>query len=433
MHSKRFSLALLFVDLAVARGLPVMPMTIPLARREIESNVTEHITLAPVSQEGGRCGEQHNAICATGLCCSRSGYCGRGRDYCSVPGNCREAYGWCDTFAVPLGYDVAKDIRSYNARIPAYINKCSVPGTLALSFDDGPSNYTEQVLDVLRDFGARATFFVSGNVNGRGQVDLVWAKTLVRMITEGHQIGSHTWSHPDMDAIPSATRKLEMYKDERAIANAIGRYPTFVRAPMVRCSEDCSKDMKSLGYHIATFQVDSYDWKEERPSVDDVAGGLVKAMNDADQTGSMFLIQHDTHSDAVELTRRLLQHRRPGWNAVTLIECLGLRHEDSLRFPTYQEFSIIAPNGCLFAAPGFCYNPSSFGNSRQCSEEVHRLKDAHEACLKTNVEQFGSGICGRIDIAQMQLNEFCKNCSDLENAKIDMRCQSSNFAVKDRS
>jgi len=433
MHSKYLSIALVFVDLAVARGLPVTSMASLPARREIEPSVAKHISPAHISQDGGRCGEEHDAICATGLCCSWNGYCGRGRDYCSVPGNCQEAYGWCDTFAVPLGYDVAKDKRRYDARLPAYIDKCSVPGTLALTFDDGPSNYTEQLLNVLKGYGARATFFVNGNVNGRGQVDTVWAKTLVRMIMEGHQIGSHTWSHPDMDNISSATRKLEMYKDERAIANAIGRYPTFVRAPMTRCGEDCSRDIKSLGYHIATYQFDSWDWREERPSIDEVIDEYSKAMQDADQNGSMFLIQHDTHPDAVELTRKLLQHTRSDWHAVTLVECLGLRHEDSLRFSTYQEFSNIAPHGCLFAAPGFCYNPTGFSDSRQCNEEVQRLRNAHKACLATHIARWGEGMCGRVDIAQKQLNEFCKTCSDSGDAKTDTRCESRNFAVKDRS
>ena len=57
-----------------------------------------------------------------------------------------------------------------------------------------------------------------------------------------------------------------MYKNERAIANVIGKYPTFVRAPMIRCNDKCMDDMKSLGYHVVDWQFDSEDWKEEKPA-----------------------------------------------------------------------------------------------------------------------------------------------------------------------
>jgi peptidoglycan/xylan/chitin deacetylase (PgdA/CDA1 family) len=69
------------------------------------------------------------------------------------------------------------------------LNHCSVPGSIALTFDDGPYIYTPQVLDALAYHGARATFFL----NGRNRGHITQFPELVRRAhEEGHQLGSHT-------------------------------------------------------------------------------------------------------------------------------------------------------------------------------------------------------------------------------------------------
>lgn len=202
-----------------------------------------------------RCGKYHGKKSCPKMngqeqCCSAAGYCGLTEEYCSVPGNCQSGFGTCDSDKTPFGISTKGMHRSYDASIPPLIKKCSRNSTLALTFDDGPAEHTTHVLDVLKDFDARATFFLGGIINGRGQIDEAWTPVVKRMITEGHQVGSHTWSHPNMSSISSKARKQEMYKNERAILNAIGKMPTFMRAPMVECDESCMKDMNRLGYHV---------------------------------------------------------------------------------------------------------------------------------------------------------------------------------------
>jgi peptidoglycan/xylan/chitin deacetylase (PgdA/CDA1 family) len=69
------------------------------------------------------------------------------------------------------------------------IDKCTVAGKVALTFDDGPSIYTEQLLDILKAGGQKATFFV----NGQNYDNIYnYASTIQRMVTEGHQVASHT-------------------------------------------------------------------------------------------------------------------------------------------------------------------------------------------------------------------------------------------------
>jgi hypothetical protein len=69
------------------------------------------------------------------------------------------------------------------------LNHCSVPGTIALTFDDGPYIYTAQILDTLADHGARATFFLNGQ--NRGHINQ-FPDLVRRAHKEGHQLGSHT-------------------------------------------------------------------------------------------------------------------------------------------------------------------------------------------------------------------------------------------------
>jgi peptidoglycan/xylan/chitin deacetylase (PgdA/CDA1 family) len=75
------------------------------------------------------------------------------------------------------------------------ITSCKVPGTVAMTFDDGPYKFTNQLLDQLKDAGVKATFFVNGhNIGDIYQYDWV----VKRAYNEGHQIASHTWSHADL-------------------------------------------------------------------------------------------------------------------------------------------------------------------------------------------------------------------------------------------
>ena len=72
------------------------------------------------------------------------------------------------------------------------ITQCTVPGTFALTFDDGPYTYTDKILDILRANGVKATFFVNGQNFGNIN-DPVNQARVRRAINEGHQIGSHTY------------------------------------------------------------------------------------------------------------------------------------------------------------------------------------------------------------------------------------------------
>lgn len=215
--------------------------------------------------------------------------------------------------------------RTYDDKIPFKITKCSVPKTIALTYDDGPSDHTEAVLDVLEKHNARGTFFLGGNINGRGPLDSPkWQPVIMRMFHQKHQVGSHTWSHINMDKASTSLRREELMKNEGALLNVLGHVPTYMRAPYIACGQQsqCEADVKNLGYHLVTWQYDSEDWKNPRPSSDEALVRLLPAISGQSEEPVM-IIQHDTHQGAVDLTDALLRHLPADWRAVTMAECLG--------------------------------------------------------------------------------------------------------------
>lgn len=103
----------------------------------------------------------------------------------------------------------------------------SRPGAreLALTFDDGPSQYTDQILDVLRASGVHATFFVCGE-NALRYPDVVR-----RIAADGHQIGNHTYSHPYLYLMSSKRIEGQIDQTQEILEKLTGQRPTLFRPP----------------------------------------------------------------------------------------------------------------------------------------------------------------------------------------------------------
>jgi peptidoglycan/xylan/chitin deacetylase (PgdA/CDA1 family) len=98
--------------------------------------------------------------------------------------------------------------------------------TLALTFDDGPDpRWTPQILDVLRRRGVHDTFFVIGSRVTRN------TGLTRQIIAEGHEIGTHSFTHPTMSALPTRLRGLEQSASQGAVAYATGRSASLYRPP----------------------------------------------------------------------------------------------------------------------------------------------------------------------------------------------------------
>lgn len=136
------------------------------------------------------------------------------------------------------------------------------PKTIAITFDDGPDRtYTPQILDELKRLGVPATFFVLGD-NAEHNPDLIR-----RIYREGHEIGSHTFTHPNLGTVSENRARLELNTTQRAIQSILGHSTILFRPPYNADAEPTTAvEVKpvllasSMGYLIVGELLDPQDW-----------------------------------------------------------------------------------------------------------------------------------------------------------------------------
>jgi peptidoglycan/xylan/chitin deacetylase (PgdA/CDA1 family) len=126
---------------------------------------------------------------------------------------------------------------------------------IGLSFDDGPSRWTEPILDLLAAHGARATFFLVGSlVEARPDV-------VRRISADGHEVGNHTWSHPALARDCDDERvRSELARTNDALARILGAPPTLFRAPHYDHDARVDAIAGELGLRHAHGDVTPADW-----------------------------------------------------------------------------------------------------------------------------------------------------------------------------
>ncbi|GFN16634.1 hypothetical protein AtubIFM54640_004152 [Aspergillus tubingensis] len=280
-----------------------------------------------------RCGPDHGK-CPEGKCCSTAGYCGDTKNHCSSP-DCQIDFGNCDAHTTPGGPPTDKIPRPHVGNVPygpKFIRSCTTPGTIALTFDDGPKEYTQDLLDLLDKYEAKVTFFVTGNNNAKGEIDspgMPWASLIQRMYRSGHQVASHTWSHQDLSKVTQDQRRVQLLWNEVALRNILGTIPTYMRPPYSSCTAEsgCLEDLGSLGYHVILYDIDTEDYSHDSPALiqqsKDIFDRNLASRTDFDRP--WLVIAHDVHEQTVHnLTEYMLKKLiAEGYRAVTVGECLG--------------------------------------------------------------------------------------------------------------
>jgi peptidoglycan/xylan/chitin deacetylase (PgdA/CDA1 family) len=131
---------------------------------------------------------------------------------------------------------------------------------VALTFDDGPSRYTDQILDVLAEHHAIATFFVIGRQLAERP------ETIRRLADEGHSIGNHTWSHESLVRLGTAERERELRNATAAIRRHAGVTPLLYRPPYGATRPKINRLARRLGVLPVLWSVDSEDWRPRTAS-----------------------------------------------------------------------------------------------------------------------------------------------------------------------
>jgi len=181
----------------------------------------------------------------------------------------------------------------------------SDPGQLALTYDDGPNDpHTLRLLDVLAQHNARATFFLIGKyVRQRPEV----ARAVQ---AAGHEIGNHTYTHPNLIFVSAARLRQELEDCNKALEDALGMTPRLFRPPFGGRRPSVLRTARSLGLTTVMWSVSGNDWSAEAPEA--ILHQVEPRLNSG---RAEIVLLHDgghTHfgadrSHTVEATRRLLQ------------------------------------------------------------------------------------------------------------------------------
>ena len=199
-------------------------------------------------------------------------------------------------------------------------------GQFVLTFDDGPNpKVTPKILDTLKEHKIQgAVFFVTG-ANAQRYPDL-----LKRIVAEGHVLGNHTWSHPDLTKVSQATVLSELKKTDAAVDKVLGYdYPLkLVRPPYGATNKSVLGTLHDkYGGKSVVWQVDSLDWrvqsdlrqgKKTTPLTDRVVSG-VKAMDKKGNGG--VILMHDIHSNtAKDLDKVLDTLEAKGYKMISILD-----------------------------------------------------------------------------------------------------------------
>ncbi|KAK8108643.1 polysaccharide deacetylase [Apiospora sp. TS-2023a] len=308
--------------------------------------------------KSGRCGAGRGS-CAAGYCCSAEGWCGSDSDYCSAP-DCQLNYGpGCDGNKKPSGADTSGIARPKLGRVQyggVGVYDCVTKGDIALTFDDGPYNFTDALLDKLAAADAKATFFITGYNLHKGAINdpqYPWRGVIERMAAEGHQIASHTWSHQNFSQMSTTQAQNQMIWNEIALNDILGYIPTYMRPPFSICERNCQNLLSTLGYHAIYFDLDTEGYLHDDPSQiqtsKDIWDDAVVGSNPCQD--SYLQIEHDIHYQTVyNLTDYILDSLfRSGYRSVTVGQCLGDPAENWYRagtgaVPAY-DFTTREPTG----------------------------------------------------------------------------------------
>jgi len=180
----------------------------------------------------------------------------------------------------------------YDSNITQIIK--SLPYTIALTFDDGPSEITERILDILEYHNVVATFCVLGSRIARNE------STLIRTFEAGHEIVGHSWNHQRYTILSRSGIKEQLTRTNEEIYRVLGIVPTFHRPPYGARNNTVLEVSQELDLAILAWSVDPRDW-EYNATVDRIYNHIIDNVFD----GSILLF-HDVHDVTVYSIEKLV-------------------------------------------------------------------------------------------------------------------------------
>jgi cellulose synthase/poly-beta-1,6-N-acetylglucosamine synthase-like glycosyltransferase/peptidoglycan/xylan/chitin deacetylase (PgdA/CDA1 family)/spore germination protein YaaH len=231
------------------------------------------------------------------------------------------------------------------------------PGQVALTFDDGPDpEWTPMILDILKREHVPATFFMIGE-NALTQRPL-----LERMVNEGHEVGSHTYTHPNMAGSSEAETAFQLNTTQRLFQAFTGRSLRLFRAPYFGDAEPTTADeigpvlqAQNLGYISVGLHVDPGDWKRPgvQPIIDETIAGVLAS--NRERSGNVILL-HDAGGNRAETVAALPviidQLRAKGYRFVPVSTLAGIPRDQAMPPISASDQAAAAADLFIFGALG---------------------------------------------------------------------------------
>ncbi|MFV0528428.1 MAG: polysaccharide deacetylase family protein [Lachnospiraceae bacterium] len=176
---------------------------------------------------------------------------------------------------------------------------------LALTFDDGPGKYTQRLLDILKTYNVKATFFMLGQCVAK------YPEVLTAINADGHEIGNHSYSHAKLNQLQPADIQAEFANTNNLIASIIGTPATLARTPYGMNDQAI---LNQIGMPCILWNVDTLDWQSKDPaSITNIA------LSNASDGG--IILMHDIYETTVDAVEQMLPTLlSQGYKLVTVSE-----------------------------------------------------------------------------------------------------------------
>jgi len=206
--------------------------------------------------------------------------------------------------------EVAIEVTNQKRLLPIYCVARS-DKKIAITFDAAWGNDdTKDLLKILKQYNAKATFFLVGFWVER------YPKDVLEIYREGHEIGSHSDKHLHMSKLSEADIVKDIKSCEEKILKVIGKRPSVFRPPYGEYNNTLIKTLSSLGYYVIQWDVDSLDWKDL--PANEIAQRVLKRV----KSGSIVLFHNNAKNTKYALPKILSELSKGGYQFVTVSELI---------------------------------------------------------------------------------------------------------------
>lgn len=231
-------------------------------------------------------------------------------------------YCFNDNGYVQTGW-VSKGIKDYYFNEEGSYDPTQKRKLLCLTFDDGPGQYTDDLLNCLEENNAHATFFMLGqNVAN-------YSEQVQHILKAGCEIGSHSYDHPNLKNLDLDSVKKQFTDTDDLLIKACGQAATVARAPYGEWNQDI---IDTVGKPFFTWSVDSRDWDYMDADLD------YKSVMEGDLSDGSIILMHDIHQPTVEAAKRIIPELvAQGYKLVTVSEMAQAKGV-TLQMASYSDF-----------------------------------------------------------------------------------------------